>query len=354
MFKIFVISILLITSFIGCFGQNAFRDVSSIFRNSEHYFSSELNKKTIKLYLKEKQPSSEISNVLSQIENLKVVSFNTSDQDDISNFIRKVNDAFNIDDYTPFKIKTSGLNNQLIYLKEKNNHINNLIVINTNQSFITMVEIQGIIDLEKIALLQDALKINGLESLNNINNIPQKNTGTNHKDIKRSKRFQSDQEYSISDNFFLPYKMGGVSIYNRSGSKLISTSKKPSLLINGYLSDKDYQTTFSELNPECIQSINVSNNNNELQANGQIDVMLKGDINSVYTVCEGVLYFGQNGYLQSIIIDDDCGPLLLHNCDKKPLSKILEMEPDQFKSIELTSNPRNCEGILDGEYVVIK
>ena len=82
--------------------------------------------------------------------------------------------------------------------------------------------------------------------------------------------------------------------------------------------------------------------------------MLKGDMNNVYTVCEGVLYFGQNGFLQSITIDDDCSPSLLCNCDKKPLSEILQMEPNQFKSIELTSNPRNCEGILDGEYIVIE
>ena len=124
-------------------------------------------------------------------------------------------------------------------------------------------------------------------------------------------------------------------------------------MVNGYTPKSDFYSLISNIHPDCINSINISKNNNGI-TNDQIEVMLKGNSENLYTVCEGVLYFGQNGYLQTIIIDDECSPDLLFNCSQKPLKEILQFEPEKIKSIELTTDPRNCEGKLDGEFVVIE
>lgn len=342
--NIFLIGLFLLAN--AAIAQNAFRNVANSFSKNDQFFSSELSKKTINLYVKHKKPQAEVGKVLENIDYLKVVSFSTNNAKDISRFVDHVNNQYALSEYIPFKVNRSGVNNQLIYLKEKNDVVSNLLVINTNYANVAMVEIVGNIDLEKIALLQEVIKIDGLESLNTINN-----SNSKEKVVRRVQNWSNP--YSIGENYFMPYNAGGVSVYNRWGTKLMDTQSEPGLLINGYRSSKDINTALLELNSECVQSINVVNDKAVEYPNGHIEVMLKGDINTVYTVCEGVLYFGQNGYLHCFNINDECSPNLLFDCSEKPLSEILKMEPEQIKSIELTSNPRNCKGNLEGEYVVV-
>lgn len=327
------------------FCQNAFKVVSETFKNNNQFFNTELSKKTIKLYLKDKTENEEISSILKNIENLKVLSFSTQNETDITKFLSIVNNQYNFENYVPFKINKSGINNQLIYLKEQDEIINTLLVLNTNYSQISMIEIKGTIDLESIVILNKSLNIYGLEALNTIQN---------KKKTNRKKAVLEKENYSINNKYLTTDKQGTVSVYNKSGNKIIETDKTPNLLVNGYLPMKDFHAQLTDINPECIQSIHVTKKDDSLLQNGQIDILLKGDLNNVFTICEGMLFFGQNGYLQCIKIDDDCSPELLYNCKGKPLSSILQLEPENVKSIELTADPRNCEGILEGEFVVVE
>ena len=130
------------------------------------------------------------------------------------------------------------------------------------------------------------------------------------------------------------------------------------LYINGCKSSSDYQTILQTINPKCIQQINMIDDarstGKKENKKGRIEVWLKGKSDEIFSICEGTLYFYQDGEIKSIAIDDKCSPGLLIDCNEKPLSDIKNMKPQQIKSIELTSNPRNCKGKMDGEFIVME
>jgi hypothetical protein len=132
----------------------------------------------------------------------------------------------------------------------------------------------------------------------------------------------------------------------------------PILYINGCKSSADYNTAILTINPNCIQHINLTDNTKDTRKNGNkkgiVEVWLKGKSDEIFSVCEGTLYFLQDGEIKSISINDECSPNLLVDCSEKPLSEIEELKPQQIKSIELTTNPRNCNGQLNGEFIVLE
>jgi hypothetical protein len=124
--------------------------------------------------------------------------------------------------------------------------------------------------------------------------------------------------------------------------------------INGCKSLSDYHSGLQTINPNCIQQINLTNDGIDADIHGNVEVWLKGKPDEVFSVCEGTLYFYQDGEIKSIAIDDECSPNLLVDCFELPLSEIKELKPQQIKTIELTTNPRNCNGLLDGEFIVME
>jgi hypothetical protein len=85
-----------------------------------------------------------------------------------------------------------------------------------------------------------------------------------------------------------------------------------------------------------------------------IEIRLKNTGSPLYTVCEGILYFGQDGAIQAMDIHEEKSPKLLVDCQEKPLCEIENIKPEQVKSIALHKNPNNCKGQKKGEYVVVE
>ena len=334
--------------------QHPFRKVANQYRNQDQFFMSELNKRTIQLYLKEKQPGKELKTVLENIEQLKVLSFTARNQDHVSTFINEIGKQFDLTQYTPFKVKSTRYDNQLAYLKEVNEQLVSLLVVNTSLTQVSMVEIEGKIDLQKIALLKDVLQIEGLQTLSTLSDEREKLKNEKATIGQQDKPSLLNQKSVIPGLAWgLPYN-NGLKVYNKFGDLLMNTRHEPLLMVNGFYSSLDIQTSFSMIDPNCIKSIHVEKSDDNQNPNGLIDIMLKDDINSLYTVCEGTLFFGQNGYIQCIDINDECSPILLHDCNKKPLSAILQLEQDEIKTIRMTNNPMNCDGILEGNYIVVE
>jgi len=132
----------------------------------------------------------------------------------------------------------------------------------------------------------------------------------------------------------------------------------PTLYINGCKSSYDYHLILQSIHPTCIQKINTIRKPNEAgiynDENFIIDVWLKGDTEELFSVCEGTLFFYQDGEVKSIPIGDNCSPNLLVDCQVHPLSEIAQLLPNEIKSIEYTTNPRNCNGKLNGEFIVVE
>jgi hypothetical protein len=137
-----------------------------------------------------------------------------------------------------------------------------------------------------------------------------------------------------------------------------TNGSNPTLYINGCKTSTDLHTAMQVINPKCIQYINMVTEPefSELSGNknGIVEVWLKGKTDELFSVCEGTLYFYQDGEIQTIAIEDDCSPNLLVDCHEIPLSEIAQLKPHQIKSIELTNDPRNCNGQLDGEFIVLE
>ncbi len=367
--------------------QKPFRKLADTYRNQTNYFVSELGKRTIKLYLKEKEPAKETRDVLAHIDQLNVMSFSMNDVNRVPVFINDVYISYNLSDYIPFKVDRSTFENRMVFLKETGNAFSDLLVVNSSMYNVSLVEIRGTIDIEKISMLKDALNLNGLDALSSINEkttpedvnktdnpsyyrFPEKKRKPNSKNAprdgfrfwlidKNEEKYQAHGVQKPGSFFAKNYSSngavdGGVSIYDKSGVELINTNDHPALFINGYATQNGYETSLMRLNPNCIESIHVIKKTDEPGSDNIIQVDLNGDANDIYTVCEGILYFGQDGYIQSVNIDDDCGPGLLIDCNEKPISEIMKLEPKDIKSIQLTTDPRNCSGKLQGEYVVLE
>jgi hypothetical protein len=105
----------------------------------------------------------------------------------------------------------------------------------------------------------------------------------------------------------------------------------------------------------CIQQISMSTQNGEAGHNEKVlDVWLKAAVEDVFAVCEGTLFFYQDGEIKSIRIEDECSPNLLVDCREVPLTEIEQMKPSQVKSIALACDPVNCSGQHHGEYIVLE
>ncbi|MCF8357319.1 MAG: DUF4252 domain-containing protein [Prolixibacteraceae bacterium] len=381
MYKVFVVAVMFGVA-MNVSAQKPFRKLAENYRNQSGYFVSELGKRTIKLYLKEKEPAKDIRDVLENIEQLQVMSFSMNDVNRVPVFINDVYVSYGLSDYIPFKVDRSTFENRLVFLKESGNTFSDLLVVSSLMKDVTLVEIQGDIDLEKISMLKDVLQIDALDALSSIDEQTKQDelkrgNGPSHHiapdiEIKpKSKKAPRDgfrfwltaknekekrQTVKLPGNSFL-YNTeadGGIRIYEKSGIELINTHDHPALFINGYATQNGYATSLMRLNPNCIESIHVIKKTGEPGSDDVIQVDLNGDAEDIYTVCDGILYFGQNGYIQSVSIDDDCGPNLLIDCNEKPISEIMEIEPKNIKSIQLTTDPRNCSGKLQGEYVVLE
>ncbi|HPR32989.1 MAG TPA: DUF4252 domain-containing protein [Prolixibacteraceae bacterium] len=385
---LFLILSLLLFTVCGYGGANPtpFRQLAEKYKQQNDFFVSELSRRTIRLYLKEKNPEEKVADALENIKQLNVLTFSMSEVSRVAVFIDDVEQSYSLSDYTPFKVYRNTFGNKMVFLKEKDETISDLIVVRSDMERVTLVEINGSLDLGKTLQLKDVLKIDGLDALSALEEpapemkienpiLPpyKKKILPHNPDGKQAPR-DGFRFWLLGDKEPRPTRGGHtgnfdellsypglrdrsgydkLTIYNKSGETLLTTPGIPMVYINGYASQNDYKASLQNLNPECVQSIHVTKNNNGLTAN-MIEVALKGDANDAFTVCEGMLYFGQNGYIQSVMIDDDCGPGLLIDCHKKPISEIMQFHPDQVKSIELTTDPRNCEGKLQGEYVVVE
>ncbi|MBN1927255.1 MAG: DUF4252 domain-containing protein [Prolixibacteraceae bacterium] len=393
LFISFIVAIFFVTPFSSA-AQKPFRKLAENYRQQNNYFVSELGRKTIKLYLKEKEPATEVREVLEDIDNLRVLTFSMNNVDRVPVFINDVYISYELSEYTPFKIDRGTFESRMVFLKESDGLFSDLLVVTSSMANVSLVEIQGDIDLEKIALLKDALNLEGLNALSSIdengidqrNGIDQKNgiqfETPNYyqqpKELPRTGKHaprdgfrfwlidKKDDKRNQASNYFKPQNIfsfdkntyyagsGGVRIFEKSGIELIKTEDHPQLFINGYATLNDYENSLQALNPDCIESINIIKQTDDPASRDIIQVDLQGESNELFTVCEGMLYFGQDGYIQSVKIDDDCGPNLLIDCDEKPISEIMRLQPKDIKSIQLTSDPRNCKGKLHGEYVVLE
>ena len=349
--KYSIIIVLLLAIVLESSAQNSFRKLSETYRLQNQFFTSELNKKTLKLYLKEKSPVGDVREVIEKIDALNVLSFSLSASDLAPAFINNVYNIYQLKEYQPFKVNRGKLRNQLVFLKETGSLVSDIVLIKTNITEVSVVEIKGKIDVEKIAMLKKVLNINGLDALNDLEQPDadgvtrkQKKTGVEQKLDGKSERPQNKSKK-------------GYKVYSKNGAEIIASEDDPEVFINGYTAAGDFQSSLQKLNPECVQSINVVKDQEAKKMghpNGMIEIQLKGNTNELFTVCEGMLYFGQDGYMQSVNIDDECGPNLLIDCNEKPISEIVHFKPQQVKSIKLTTDPRNCKGKVDGEFVVLE
>ncbi len=350
--KYWIIIAILIAIVVESGAQNPFRKLSDTYRLQNQYFASELNKRTINLYLKEKAPVGDVREVLEKVENLNVLKFSLSGSDLAPTFIDNVYNIYQLKDYQPFKVSRSKQKNQLVFLKENGTSVSNLVIIKTNMTDVSVVEIKGKIDLAKISMLNKTLNIDGLDALNEL--LPQNDAPKNSN--QRTKKGGYQKIESISSKKSVK-STKGYKVYTANGAEMIASENDPELLINGYTTVDDFQSSLQKLNPECVQSINVVKDQEAKRLghpNGMIEILLKGNTNELFTVCEGMLYFGQDGYMQTVSIDDECGPNLLIDCNEKPISEITHLKPQQIKSIKLTTDPRNCKGKINGEFVVLE
>ncbi len=358
----------------GVKGENPFRALTNTFRNQDQLQFSELGEKTIRLYIKEKSPSPDAQQVLSRIKQLNILNFKGNKQFNISQFVENFNRSYPVELYTPINVRKDSAQCKMVYIKETNDKITDLLVAEVIEQKVSLVEIKGDIDLEHIALLKDALNIEGLSPIQHlgktkegIQSFPDPNAFKLNKYNTPAFPYQP-RRYKAPTNGFRPWLLAdsepgaspkkgkGIEVYDRFGNKYVDAGHDPVLLINGYSSSTDYRSSLQRISPECIQSINVLKNGNpgNLSQSGTIEINLKGSANQAFTICDGILYFGQDGQIKMVDLTQEDAPKLLLDCQERPLCEIENINPEKVGSIQLTHNPRKCKGKTEGNFVVVE
>lgn len=353
--------------------DQAFRNLTNRLQQESNLQYSELGKKTIKLYIKEKNPSPEVSALLNNVEQLNILSFTGDKQFNIKWFCNQLFSSYPINDYSPIKVQQNEESCLMIYVRENAETISDLLVAEARNKEVSLVEIRGQLNLEKIALLKEALNINGLDPIDNLGTQTPSSPSFSVSEVEKilpykpfsrpltPKSLQAPTEefrpWLLNNSFTYQALNKGkeIIVYDRYGNKILDNTHNPTLLINGYSPLNGYQS-IRQISPECIQSVNVVKDagfqGNKTQ--GLLEFNLKGMNNQLYTVCEGHLYFGQNGHLQVVDISSEHAPRLLVDCQEKPLCEIENIHPEQVKSIELSQNPVKCMGKSYGQFVVVE
>jgi len=171
---VFFIASILVTS---VHSQDYFKTLTEKYADTEGFSASFITKDMFNMYLKKKQvdEKSTMSETLKNLDNILMVSQsvygkenNNATKEELHKEI--LNHYKNDNSFTLFKTQKTIGEDLKVYLKKADEKITSLAVVNASSYSVSLVELNGLIDMENLADLGKELNLRGLESLYRVNN----------------------------------------------------------------------------------------------------------------------------------------------------------------------------------------
>ncbi|MDX9882786.1 MAG: DUF4252 domain-containing protein [Prolixibacteraceae bacterium] len=153
-------------------GQELFKTLVDKYSNRDGFSAVQLSKDMFDLYLKKKNIDEKdpVFNVVGKLENILVITQmkEPGKEDGLKNIQAEVIDYYTKKGLTLFKTEKKTGNDLKIYIEKGKDGISSLGLVNLSDLSLTLIEINGLIDLSGIAGLNKAFNIRGLETLRQI------------------------------------------------------------------------------------------------------------------------------------------------------------------------------------------
>ena len=151
---------------------------------------TQLDKSLYGLYQRENLPA-EAKDMLQKLDEVNILNLNTNtcDEGTQEKIIGQFHEILdNPNNYKLVKSRNDNYSEQLIYTRNKNGKVSDLVVWDMNPHQMNIIELRGDIETEKIALLSKALNIQGLHSLATLSPSQRSNESADYSEAMRQAR----------------------------------------------------------------------------------------------------------------------------------------------------------------------
>ncbi|HBL74113.1 MAG: hypothetical protein A2W90_22595 [Bacteroidetes bacterium GWF2_42_66] len=153
-------------------GQELFKTLVEKYSNKDGFSAVQLSKDMFDLYLKKKSIDEKdpVYTVVDNLENILVITQVKSDEKDdgLKSIQTEIIDYYNKKGMSLFKTEKKTGNDLKVYIEKGANGVSSLGLVNLSDLSLTLIEINGVIDLTSIASLNKAFNIRGLDALRRI------------------------------------------------------------------------------------------------------------------------------------------------------------------------------------------
>lgn len=222
---------------------------------------TQLDKSLYGLYQRENLPA-EAKEMLQKLDEVNILNLNTykCDEGTREKIIAQFHEILdNPNNYKLVKSRNDNYSEQLIYTRNKNGKVSDLVVWNMNPHQMDIIELRGDIETEKIALLSKALNIQGLHSLATLSPNQQNNESMDYAETMRQakeamQQFNSNFLDGFGNKFANPFT-------NPNDTTLQQNSYRD--LFNGI--DAMITDMFSGLDPQQLKELMKSGSAHKMQ-----------------------------------------------------------------------------------------
>jgi len=153
-------------------GQELFKTLVDKYADKDGFSAVQLSKDMFDLYLKKKNIDAKdpVYAVVGNLENILVITQvkGNEKEDGLKNIQAEIIDFYKKKGLTLFKTEKKTGNDLKIYIQKDSRGVSSLGLVNLSELSLTLIEINGIIDLTSIASLNKAFNIRGLDALRKI------------------------------------------------------------------------------------------------------------------------------------------------------------------------------------------
>lgn len=280
-------------------GQELFKTLVDKYSNKDGFSAVQLSKDMFDLYLKKKNIDAKdpVFEVVNNLENILVITqVMGAEKDDVLKGIQtEILDYYKKKGMTLFKTEKKSGYDLKIYIEKNKEGVSSLGLVNLSDLSLTLIEINGVIDLTSIASLNKAFNIRGLDALRKIDdsgnyfispdlssfNIPDirfELSEERRKEIEESMKKAREEmktrqkEMEFHQKEMLEHEKDFAGKYNRYPIFLGGNSDSTVYYINGKISTKN---DYKELDPDKIEEIEVKKEKKNDKSIGIINITTK-------------------------------------------------------------------------------
>lgn len=281
--------------------QSIFDELVKKYVDRDGFSAVQLTGDMFELYLRKKdiKPDDPVYSVLNDLEDMTVITqTSVDDSDGVKNdMVSEIREYYQNNGYSLFKTEKTATRDLKIYLKKDDDEIQSMGLLTSNSFSVNLIEMNGNIDLSKVATLNKALNIRGLEQLSVFDNQSSPDNfffnyqyqSPDYRNFKLSEEQRAKiKEESLKAQQEMKARQKELMLQQKEMSErqkeLFEKYQRFPLMISGpnaedaeyYIDDKKVTLDeIREIAPDNVESIKVIKKDNDKKTPSEIRITLK-------------------------------------------------------------------------------